>query len=70
MEACVGSSVHRSLYEKAMDQLEQIVDADPDYESDSDAEFIGELSDMTPNGFTTDEVKRIERIFKKYCGEK
>ncbi len=66
----MGSSVHRSLYEKAMDYLEQIVDAEPDYESDSEADFIGDLSDMTPNSFTTDEVKQIDRIFHKYCGDK
>jgi hypothetical protein len=65
----MASSVHQSLYEKAMDQLEQIVDADPDFEDQRDAEFIEDLSDSAPSGFTTEQVRRISRIHGKYCGE-
>jgi predicted lipid-binding transport protein (Tim44 family) len=65
----MASSVHQSLYEKAMDQLEQIVDADPDFEEQRDADFIEELSESAPGGFTTEQVRRIARLHGKYVGE-
>lgn len=65
----MGSSVHQTLYEKAMDQLEDLVDAEPDYESESDAEFIEALSENSPSGFTTAEVSRIAKLHGKYCGD-
>jgi hypothetical protein len=69
MEVEMGSSVHGSLYEKAMDQLEDIIDTDPDFEDQSEEEFIQELAESSPSGFTTDQVNRIGKIHKKYCGE-
>lgn len=63
----MGESVHERMYEKGMEMLEAIVDEDPDYEDQSDAEFIEEFVISRPGGFTTKEVKRIERIYGKYC---
>ena len=65
----MGQSVHRSLYEKAMDQLEEIVNSEPDFESQDEADFIDDLAASSPSGFTTQEVNRIDRIHKKYCEE-
>lgn len=62
----MGSRVHQSLYDKALDRLEQIVDADPDYELDSEQEFVDELSDSSLGGFTTSQVSKIDRLYRKY----
>jgi len=62
----MGARVHQSLYDKALDRLEQIVDADPDYELDQEQEFVDELSDSSLGGFTTGQVAKIDRLYRKY----
>jgi len=62
----MGASVHNSLYEQALDQLEQIIDQDPDFEQQDEQDFVEEISESSLGGFTTSQVNRINRIFKKY----
>lgn len=63
------SSVHESLYERAVYQLEQLETADPDYDYQDEADFISELIALTKSSFTTGEAKRIKAIHAKYVGE-
>jgi hypothetical protein len=62
----MGANVHNSLYEQALDQLEQIIDADPDYEHQEDQDFVQEISDSSLGGFTTKQVNTIKRLYRKY----
>ncbi len=62
----MGANVHNSLYERALDQLEQIIDQDPDFEQQDEQDFVEEISESSLGGFTTSQVKRINRLFKKY----
>jgi hypothetical protein len=62
----MGANVHNSLYEQALDQLEQIIDADPDFEHQEDQDFVQEISDSSLGGFTTRQVNTIKRLYRKY----
>jgi hypothetical protein len=62
----MGAKIHGSLYEKALDELEQIVNEDPDFENEQDEEFIEELSQSSLGGFTSSQAKRINRLYRKY----
>jgi hypothetical protein len=62
----MGANVHNSLYEQALDELEQIIDADPDYEHQEDQDFVQEISDSSLGGFTTKQVNTIKRLYRKY----
>jgi predicted lipid-binding transport protein (Tim44 family) len=62
----MGANVHNSLYEQALDELEQIIDADPDFEHQEDQDFVQEISDSSLGGFTTKQVNTIKRLYRKY----
>ena len=62
----MGANVHDSQYEQALDELEQIIDADPDFEQQSEQDFIEEISVSNLGGFTTTQVRRIHSIYSKY----
>lgn len=62
----MGANVHNSLYEQALDELEQIIDADPDYERQEDQDFVQEISESSLGGFTTTQVSTIRRLYRKY----
>jgi hypothetical protein len=65
----MGARVHQNLYDRAIDQLEKIVDADPDYEQEAEQEFIDEITQSGLGGFTARQVSKIERLYKKYVLE-
>lgn len=60
------SSVHQSLYEKAIDQLEEIVEADPNFEYQDEEDFVEEMADSSHASLTTAQVARIQRLHRKY----
>jgi predicted lipid-binding transport protein (Tim44 family) len=62
----MGANVHNSLYEQALDELEQIIDADPDFEHQEDQDFVQEISESSLGGFTTGQVRTIKRLYRKY----
>lgn len=62
----MGANVHNSLYEQALDELEQIIDADPDFEHQEDQDFVQEISESSLGGFTTRQVSTIKRLYRKY----
>ena len=59
-------SVHQSVYEKAIDQLEEIVEADPNFEYQDEEDFVAELSDSSHASLTPAQANRIKRIHLKY----
>lgn len=60
------SSVHQSQYEKAIDQLEQIVEADPNFDYQHEEDFVHEMSESNHSSLTTSLANRIRRLYKKY----
>lgn len=62
----MGANVHNSLYEQALDELEQIIDADPDFENQEEQDFVQEISESSLGGFTTRQVNTIKRLYCKY----
>lgn len=62
----MGANVHNSLYEQALDELEQIIDTDPDFEKQEEQDFVQEISESSLGGFTTRQVNTIRRLYRKY----
>jgi hypothetical protein len=65
----MGAQVYGNLYEQVVDKLEQIVDEDPDYEYQEEADFISDQSSGAQSGFTKSEAARINALHAKYVGE-
>lgn len=64
------SGIQRSHYDIIVDLLDQIVSEDPDFEEQSEADFIGDIAEKSGFSFTSSEALRVRVIFKKYVRNK
>lgn len=62
----MGQNIHESQYDRVMEQLEQIVDHDPDFEQQDEQDFIDEITESNLGGFTTPQARRIRSLWEKY----
>lgn len=65
-ENMVAGYVSGVMYDKAVQQLENILAEDPDFETDSEAEFVSEISADPNELFRMSVVKRVASLHKKY----
>lgn len=62
----MGNRIHTSKYEETMDLFEQIVNEEPDFETEYEQAFIDELLASSLQGFTDRQAKRIQKLHAKY----